>query len=111
MTRCSLALALAVCGLACEGTHPTTDAGTGAEHVELRRSTHTLDRSILTCSLRSQNSDSWIVTPCQSPGLTMTVDWEWLSGMPMDAEWASRRGGPGGAFLDGWLMSLGGCGD
>jgi hypothetical protein len=42
VTRGSIVLALAVCGLACEGKHPTTDAGTAGEHVELGRSTHTL---------------------------------------------------------------------
>jgi hypothetical protein len=37
-----IVLALAVCGLACEGRHQAADAGAAVEHVELGRSTHTL---------------------------------------------------------------------
>ena len=42
MIRRRIVLALAVCGLACEGKHQAAGGGTAAEHVELGRSTHTL---------------------------------------------------------------------
>lgn len=42
MTPGWIVLALAVCGLACEGKHQAADAGTAAEHVEVGRSTHTV---------------------------------------------------------------------